>query len=192
MTSLESTPVHSDTDSQQGTKAHAKAILADRYKTRLCRNFTETHECPYETRCMFAHGEEDLRTPEENYAQGLTSEESIRAHQKLLARKAATVPIVPSAQRAPARINVPHNGHHAYARTQYTHSPYYYNEYCDCSQCIGANYYPEQYNYGGYAPRYGYYPAHQGPYVSQPEFAGPCCCEECAAYQAPSRECCQP
>lgn len=58
-----------------------KHILASRYKTKRCKNYLATGACPYEIRCMFAHGEEELRTAEQNMADGLTSEEAIKAFQ---------------------------------------------------------------------------------------------------------------
>lgn len=58
-----------------------KHILASRYKTKLCKSFLATGRCPYEVRCMFAHGEEEVRTSEQNIADGLTTEEAIKIFQ---------------------------------------------------------------------------------------------------------------
>lgn len=58
-----------------------KHILANRYKTKMCKNFITTGSCPYEMRCMFAHGEYELRTSKDNLRDGLTSEEAIRRFQ---------------------------------------------------------------------------------------------------------------
>lgn len=56
-----------------------KPVQADRYKTRLCDKFFETNgRCPYGMRCMFAHGEHELRTVEDNLRDGLVSEGAIR------------------------------------------------------------------------------------------------------------------
>eukprot|EP00796_Vickermania_ingenoplastis_P005545 gene5545-4000_t len=57
----------------------SKPVQADRYKTRLCDKFMATGFCPYEVRCMFAHGESELRTAEDNIRDGLVTEEAIRA-----------------------------------------------------------------------------------------------------------------
>jgi hypothetical protein len=59
-----------------------KPILAERFKNKMCRTFIETGSCPYEERCMFAHGDADLRTKEMNLADKLTTEEAIRNFQR--------------------------------------------------------------------------------------------------------------
>jgi hypothetical protein len=58
-------------------------VLAERFRTKLCRNFTESGSCPYESRCMFAHGDHQLRTTELNLQDGLTSEEAIRQFKRI-------------------------------------------------------------------------------------------------------------
>jgi len=58
-------------------------VLAERFRTKLCRNFTETGSCPYESRCMFAHGDHQLRTTELNLQDGLTNEEAIRQFKRI-------------------------------------------------------------------------------------------------------------
>ncbi|KAH9597461.1 zinc finger protein [Trypanosoma melophagium] len=67
-----------------------KPILAERYKTKLCRNYMETGVCPYQSRCMFAHGEYELRTAEMNVCDGLVTEEAIRAFRRQWRRATAT------------------------------------------------------------------------------------------------------
>lgn len=37
-------------------------ILSSRYKTELCRTFSETGKCKYGAKCQFAHGASELRT----------------------------------------------------------------------------------------------------------------------------------
>ncbi|KAJ1997562.1 hypothetical protein GGI06_006460, partial [Coemansia sp. S85] len=39
------------------------------YKTRLCQRFTEQGDCPYNDKCQFAHGEQELRVAPEQPAQ---------------------------------------------------------------------------------------------------------------------------
>lgn len=41
-----------------------KLVQPDRYKTRMCDKFLYSGKCPYGNRCMFAHGQIELRTPE--------------------------------------------------------------------------------------------------------------------------------
>ena len=59
-------------------------VLAERYKCKLCRNYVVNGECPYEFRCMFAHGEHELRTMEMNLKDGLITEEAIKAFQRVV------------------------------------------------------------------------------------------------------------
>jgi len=56
-----------------------KPILAEQFKTKMCQNYEKTGSCPYEIRCMFAHGAADLRTKEMNLADNLVTEENIKA-----------------------------------------------------------------------------------------------------------------
>ncbi|CBH10980.1 hypothetical protein, conserved [Trypanosoma brucei gambiense DAL972] len=60
-----------------------KNVLAERYKTKLCKNFVQYGTCPYDIRCMFAHGEEELRTAEMNIMDGLVTKDAITSFQKL-------------------------------------------------------------------------------------------------------------
>ena len=64
-----------------GAEQH-KPILAQRFRTKLCNKFAECGSCPYLHRCMFAHGEAELRTAGQNVADGLVSEEAIRAFKR--------------------------------------------------------------------------------------------------------------
>eukprot|EP00743_Colponemidia_sp_Colp-15_P009220 GILK01010067.1.p1 GENE.GILK01010067.1~~GILK01010067.1.p1 ORF type:complete len:261 (+),score=8.76 GILK01010067.1:30-785(+) len=66
-------------------------ILAERFKTQMCRNYERKGSCPYENKCMFAHGDADVRTPEMNVRDGLFTEEAIEAFrraQRLLRKRA--------------------------------------------------------------------------------------------------------
>lgn len=38
-----------------------------KYKSELCSNFTKLGQCPYGSRCQFAHGKGDLRRTETQY-----------------------------------------------------------------------------------------------------------------------------
>ncbi|KAG5466687.1 hypothetical protein LSCM1_00857 [Leishmania martiniquensis] len=64
------------------TNEEEKHILAGRYKTKLCKNYVAKGECPYDVRCMFAHGEEELRTSDDNVRDGLITEEAIKDFQR--------------------------------------------------------------------------------------------------------------
>ena len=77
---------HADHASAAANSAAAaeRHVLAERYKTKMCRNYLQTGECPYETRCMFAHGDHEFRTCEMNIRDGLVTEEAIKAFQRVL------------------------------------------------------------------------------------------------------------
>jgi hypothetical protein len=59
-----------------------RPILAERFKTNLCQNYAKVGSCTYGARCMFAHGEFDLRTTAMNLRDKLVTEEAIRAFQR--------------------------------------------------------------------------------------------------------------
>ena len=64
--------------------------LVARFKTKLCTNMENEGTCPYRGRCMFAHGVKELRTPEQNMADDLTSEYKIEQFKEQIRnRKAA-------------------------------------------------------------------------------------------------------
>jgi hypothetical protein len=63
-------------------------VLAERFRTKKCRNWIDNGSCPYESRCMFAHGDHQLRTTEMNLRDGLTNEEAIRQFKRMLVLKA--------------------------------------------------------------------------------------------------------
>lgn len=62
-------------------------VLAERYKTKVCKNYIEMGMCPYESRCMFAHGDDELRTADENLRDGIVTEDSIRHFKRMQAYK---------------------------------------------------------------------------------------------------------
>jgi hypothetical protein len=59
--SLASAP-SSPTLSNQGNGGHHNNRKKNLYKTELCRSTEETGECPYGTKCQFAHTLAELRT----------------------------------------------------------------------------------------------------------------------------------
>eukprot|EP00047_Mylnosiga_fluctuans_P002299 m.223981 g.223981 ORF g.223981 m.223981 type:complete len:243 (+) comp11014_c0_seq1:154-882(+) len=42
---------------------HAGSMDLTKYKTKLCRNFTQKGHCNFGSTCMFAHGDHDLQSP---------------------------------------------------------------------------------------------------------------------------------
>jgi len=99
----------------------SRLIVAERFKTKLCRNYSRLGACPYEHRCMFAHGELDLRTKDMNIRDGLVTEDAIKFFQ----RKAA--PLTPGGKQ------------------QLQHDPYsasvVSDQPCQCPECLGQQYY---------------------------------------------------
>jgi hypothetical protein len=55
-------------------------LIHNRFRTRVCRNFSARGACPYGQRCMFAHGPQELRSVDQNLEEGLTSDEAVRAY----------------------------------------------------------------------------------------------------------------
>eukprot|EP00672_Neobodo_designis_P023432 CAMPEP_0174826830 /NCGR_PEP_ID=MMETSP1114-20130205/260_1 /TAXON_ID=312471 /ORGANISM="Neobodo designis, Strain CCAP 1951/1" /LENGTH=255 /DNA_ID=CAMNT_0016060397 /DNA_START=118 /DNA_END=885 /DNA_ORIENTATION=+ len=74
---------------RDAAKEERPLIMAERFKTRLCKTFRKTGACAYELRCMFAHGKSDLRTEAQNEAAGLTTEEAVKAWQRAREAEAA-------------------------------------------------------------------------------------------------------
>jgi hypothetical protein len=60
-----------------------RPLLAERFKTSVCHHHERVGSCPYEHRCMFAHGIHELRTKEMNVADGLVTEEAIREFKRV-------------------------------------------------------------------------------------------------------------
>jgi len=55
-------PAASSSGSVSGSQANlAQSTGASRYKTELCRSFSENGTCKYGAKCQFAHGQEELR-----------------------------------------------------------------------------------------------------------------------------------
>jgi hypothetical protein len=81
-----------------------RPILAERFKTKMCQNYEKSGACAYEARCMFAHGDDDLRTKEMNLKDSLTTEDAIRAFQraKWVAEHGEDVPMPPGPKAAAA------------------------------------------------------------------------------------------
>eukprot|EP01084_Bolivina_argentea_P066993 122104_1 len=80
---------HQANQSTSAKTSPAGVIFANRYKTKLCRSYSErpvTGEpqcpCPYKKKCMFAHDRSELRTTEMNLRDGLVTKEDIRAFTK--------------------------------------------------------------------------------------------------------------
>jgi hypothetical protein len=89
-------------------------ILVDRFRTRPCRNHRPApgKQCPYRSRCMFAHGDEELRTSAMNFRDGLFTEAAIRTFQEVESarrrrRGAGAVAVTASVTSSSTRDNAP-------------------------------------------------------------------------------------
>jgi hypothetical protein len=91
----QSKPLVVAADANAAPLGAAKQIIAERFKSKMCRNYMKTGVCPYEHRCMFAHGQHEVRTKAENIADGVTTEEAVKAFQRKV-RSAALVEKMPS------------------------------------------------------------------------------------------------
>mmetsp|Transcript_30456 Transcript_30456/g.94055 ORF Transcript_30456/g.94055 Transcript_30456/m.94055 type:complete len:269 (-) Transcript_30456:1151-1957(-) len=74
-------------DSAAGT-VQPIPIIAERFKTKMCKNYETTGQCQYGARCMFAHGARELRTTEQNMADGITNQGSVYALRRRMAKQA--------------------------------------------------------------------------------------------------------
>lgn len=118
---------------------HHRYLLAERYKTKTCRNHMMTGACPYGHRCMFAHGVHELRTTDMNVRDGLMTEEAIRSFQRAmtaynrgeLAQMMSQDSFVYSSGVAPYAAPMPHSQPHELANAS---SP----ATCECANCSAA------------------------------------------------------
>lgn len=60
---------HNGSHSPRNSKEKINAKKDIKYKTELCKNFSEKQTCPYGKKCQFAHGKHELKTitPCNNY-----------------------------------------------------------------------------------------------------------------------------
>jgi hypothetical protein len=78
-------------------------IIAERFKTKRCKKFEQTGHCPYLGKCMFAHGERELRTLEQNMEEGIVSQIAVYSLRRRMAKtKADGDEAPPAAMDAPA------------------------------------------------------------------------------------------
>lgn len=85
-------------------------VLAERYKTKLCKNFVDKGMCPYESRCMFAHGDDEMRTAEMNIRDGLVTEDAIRHYKRMQSYKIQAQQAAAEAQAQELADEEAHNG----------------------------------------------------------------------------------
>eukprot|EP01006_Ploeotia_vitrea_P064359 TRINITY_DN87646_c0_g1_i1.p1 TRINITY_DN87646_c0_g1~~TRINITY_DN87646_c0_g1_i1.p1 ORF type:complete len:118 (-),score=2.84 TRINITY_DN87646_c0_g1_i1:145-498(-) len=51
-------------DPEQPEGQHAAKLL--RFKTKMCRYYGEGHDCPFDERCVYAHGPKEIRSEHQN------------------------------------------------------------------------------------------------------------------------------
>jgi hypothetical protein len=84
-----------------------------KYKTRLCRNWLQTHRCPYGDGCAYAHGAQEMRRQHENEAV-VTSLSKLVGQMSRTTKKSASKA---EATTAPGR-NAKSKGHKAFVGQQ--------------------------------------------------------------------------
>ena len=109
-----------ENNAQQAQNDKARYLLAERYKTKMCRNYMTTGHCPYTHRCMFAHGQQELRTTDMNVRDGLMTEEAIRSFQRAMTAY--------NRGELSSEVQYPQQDQH---EAQYT-------EQCPCDDCTAA------------------------------------------------------
>ena len=70
--------------------------VAELAKTRLCKHYSATGTCPYESRCLFAHGATDLR-PREQAPPGMIPIQHVQRPMQVVPHVPVAMPVVPSA-----------------------------------------------------------------------------------------------
>jgi hypothetical protein len=78
------TQSHATTRKQYASAPRRRFIEPVRYKTRMCRHYETTGQCPYYPRCAFAHGPMDMRSVATNANQGITHISRLREFQDRL------------------------------------------------------------------------------------------------------------
>lgn len=90
------THTHANHQNRKTGSADGERVLASRFRTKLCANYVDNGGwCPYESRCMFAHGEQELRTAEMNLRDGLVTEEAIKAFKRFLHLRRMGIEVLP-------------------------------------------------------------------------------------------------
>jgi len=162
-----------------------KPILAERFKTKPCRNYLTTGECPYQHRCMFAHGDVETRSKEQNLRDGLTSESAIKEFQR---RYYAMHP-TPAQQQQQDGVTSPQGRQTSAAAP--AHDPYASSVMYHDEQHYYRNQHHGHSHYAHHAPHHHAYPASgfgvapywpqqgaQYPFASDPA-AAMCTCHNC-------------
>ena len=169
-------------------------LLAERYKTKVCRNFVSLGCCPYETRCMFAHGEEELRNAEMNLCDGLITEEAIKSFQRILSLRSrqklietpsrSVSPRVPDYDASLSNLN-----HFQPLRNLASRSPdKLFTASCNCNEC---QYYYQHNPYSYDPPQYYFDTCKCAECVGMmplPDDAVlPCSCSQCTPFSVQSK-----
>lgn len=185
------------TDVPTKEEAPAKQIIAERFKTKMCRTYVKTGTCPYESRCMFAHGTHELRTKQMNLADGLVTEEAVKAFQRKArvaqqaAQEAKQPPAYSSYSRAAGNTNTmgvvydDEQQDEVASQEQDVAYPGYSGNNSSSYGSYSRNY--SEYSGYGYYPAYSSYSGtYTGPYA---DYEGPCMCDECIRARAAPCEC---
>jgi hypothetical protein len=69
-------------DSADPSDPNSRYFRAELYKTKICRSHEMGLPCAFEEYCCYAHSEQELRTVEQNVADGITKPFHVRQFQK--------------------------------------------------------------------------------------------------------------
>jgi hypothetical protein len=72
----------SDNVANEEDRPSNAGLIVERFKTQLCRSYMDGASCAYGYRCMFAHGERELRTVDQNVADHVVDQEAIRDYRR--------------------------------------------------------------------------------------------------------------
>lgn len=69
--------------------SNTNSVAPTLFRTKMCRNYilSRYQSCPYEDRCMFAHGLEFMRTKERNIREGLVTDAAVQHFQAMEKRQ---------------------------------------------------------------------------------------------------------
>eukprot|EP00760_Papus_ankaliazontas_P004852 PhM_4_TR12212/c0_g1_i1/m.29186 len=67
-------------------ESHQGRVEPLRFRTTICRHYRATGFCPYAPRCLFAHGDHELRSTNTNTTDGITDLSRLREAQDAYAK----------------------------------------------------------------------------------------------------------
>eukprot|EP00659_Diplonema_papillatum_P019548 gene19548-30115_t len=176
----------------------SSAIDKNKYKTRLCRNWTNGQECPYGDRCVFAHGEHEKKREGAMPAGvvDLSTQPATIVPQTLVIRRQqpSVLRQVPQvATRSPLGMGQVESATPPYAfMSEQSSSPVYFNEFSQQQQSFEQSIGYENHSFTSEsAETSGLHTPHQTP-LSQSLACTPARSPQPAGGQSPASVCLEP